>query len=538
MATTEELDAAVVAPEDAGSGNPRFRTGWIEFGWFAIGTIAAAALLVPGHFWGDDWTLYVRQAEALLHGGVRDVVDDVTFTARNSTMREFTPEGYPWGTSALLTVPLALFGRSIAAMKLTMALSFGVAVAAWYAVGRRWVGPAAAAGGATLMMVSLPFLSWTNLIASDIPYLAVVGLTALVFARTSTSATGLRCAAGVGAMSALGFAFRQEGLAVLLSSLLAIAVLRWNASATDGPTVGRKVQDRARTWFREVPRDALVSIAVFTVLTALVHLVLPSQLLPRYSAAGPGRIRPNLSFFKRSIATQLGVYDPVDARVEGFGSPMVGWVLISVFLVAAAAGVWRLGMRHSSLDVLLLAIAASHAYGALTFPFPDTRYMFVPFGVACFVVAFGVDGLARGAASWLPAGRSNLVRPAVGAAVLGLLVINQVSPYVTAARGAATARRIDRPAFSPYEPEPQEMFVAVRDRTFATDVIAFSAARAMTFFTDRRAVQVRGDDPIPPVADWIVVELRPDGTAPIPIGFVEAWRNDRYALSRLEQVGG
>ena len=511
---------------------------WVELGLFAVATMAAAVLLVPGHFWGDDWTLYVRQAEGLLHGRVHRVVADVTFTARHSTMREFTPEGYPWGTPALLTIPIALFGRSIAAMKLTMALSFGCAVAAWYSVGRRWVGPLAGFCGATLMMVSLPLVSWTNLIASDIPYLAAVGLTALVVAHTTSSAsTPLRGAVGVGAMAALTFAFRQEGLAVLMAAVFALAVRRWNMSEAGNGTI----RDRVRSWRGAAARQASAAIAAFVIITVLVRLVLPSQLLPRYSGAGPGRIRSNLSFFGRSIGAQFGVYDPVDARVEGFDSPTLGWMLIGLLVVAATAGAWRLGRRRSPLDVLMLALAGSHMYGALTFPFPDTRYMFVPFTVACFVMAFGVDGVARSRAGQrltnrLVPSRPAVVRSLVMAAVIGLLLVNQVSPFVTAARGAATARRIDRPAFSPFEPEPQEMFEAVRDRTGSADVIAFGAARAMTLFTDRRVVQVRGDDAIPPVAQWVVVELLPNGASPTPSGFVETWRNDRYTLLRAVAV--
>jgi len=28
-----------------------------------VAFLVALSLLTPGHFWGDDWTLYVRQAE-------------------------------------------------------------------------------------------------------------------------------------------------------------------------------------------------------------------------------------------------------------------------------------------------------------------------------------------------------------------------------------------------------------------------------------------------------------------------------------------
>jgi hypothetical protein len=514
------------------------RSSWVGWSVFFVATAAATALLVPGHFWGDDWTLYVRQGEALVHGGVRRVIADVTFTARQSTMREFTPEGYPWGTPALLVVPIALFGRSIAAMKLTMALSFGVAVTAWYALGRRWVGSVAAVGGAALMVVSLPLVSWTNLIASDIPYLAAVGLAALTFTRAgSAAAHPLRSPTVMGAMAALAFAFRQEGLVVLAAAVVGFGMRRLaSRRAEDDDTSRKTLGSSTVAWLRE----SGIAVLTFIACTAVVRLVLPSQILPRYSTAGPGRIRENLPFFARSIGSQFGVYDPVDRRVEAFGVPALGWALAALLVVLVAVGAVLLLRRRRPLDIFMAVIAAGHLYGALTFPFPDTRYMFVPFAVSCLVAAFTAHELAQLMATMVGSvsGRARItLTRSIALAVIGLLVVNQVSPYVTAAQGAATARRIDRPAFSPFEPAPQEMFAAVRERTAEADVIAFSAARAMTFFTDRRAVQVRGDDPVPAVADWLVVERLPDGAMPQPAGFLETWNNERYALLRLDPAG-
>jgi 4-amino-4-deoxy-L-arabinose transferase-like glycosyltransferase len=502
---------------------------WVAVGVFVVATTAAVALLIPGHYWGDDWTLYVRQAEALWHGRASRVVADVTFTARNSTMREFTPEGYPWGTPLLLSLPIEVFGRSIATMKVTMALSFGLAAAAWYLVGRRWIGPVAALGGTALIVVSLPLLAWTNLIASDIPYLAAVGLAVLVFARRCTGqAVSWRSCLAVGAAAALAFSFRQEGLAVLLAAILAFAMQRWKSAGSSDTSPATRV----RLALRGAASDAAVAAATFATITLVVQLLLPSQLLPRYSTAGPGRIRPNLSFFSRSVASQFGLYDQLDARVEAFDTPVLGWLLIVAVIAGAVVGSWVVFRRHDPLDVLLIAIAVSHAYGALTFPFPDTRYMFVPFAIACLLIADGFESAARRlVASWRSAGAHSIV--IVTAALIGGLVANQVSPYVTTARGAADARRIDQPAFSPLEPEPQEMFATVRSLTAPDDVLAFSAARAMTYFTDRRSVQVRGDDPIPAVAGWTVVEQLPDGSMPLPPGFVVEWRNERYAVLRL-----
>ena len=113
------------------------------------------------------------------------------------------------------------------------------------------------------------------------------------------------------------------------------------------------------------------------------------------------------------------------------------------------------------------------------------------------------------------------------------VVLVQVPRWIDAAQGAADARRIDRPAFSPYEPGAQEMFAAVRELTAGDDVVAFGAARAMTLFTDRRALQVRDLTLLPSEADWWVVAPDADGEFVAPDGAEQAWSNPAYALYRL-----
>ena len=67
----------------------------------------------PGHWWGDDWALYVRQAESIFSGGVGDVVADNRFTVERSGLPEFSPPMYPWGFPLLLSPFVAVLGTDL-----------------------------------------------------------------------------------------------------------------------------------------------------------------------------------------------------------------------------------------------------------------------------------------------------------------------------------------------------------------------------------------------------------------------------------------
>ena len=77
-------DAATQAPAE-----PRWwHHRWIVPAALALTVGAMAALMLathrPGHWWGDDWALYLRQAQSLLDGNPSEVTADNHFTVEQS----------------------------------------------------------------------------------------------------------------------------------------------------------------------------------------------------------------------------------------------------------------------------------------------------------------------------------------------------------------------------------------------------------------------------------------------------------------------
>ena len=88
--------------------------------WVPVLTSAALALILgamaaamfashrAGHWWGDDWALYIRQAQGLLDGNPSRVIAENQFTVESSRGAAFSPPLYPWGFPIILMPAVAL----------------------------------------------------------------------------------------------------------------------------------------------------------------------------------------------------------------------------------------------------------------------------------------------------------------------------------------------------------------------------------------------------------------------------------------------
>jgi len=66
-----------------------------------------------GHWWGDDWALYIRQAQGLLDADPGRVFDENRFAIEASRGAPFSPTVYPWGFPALLSPAVAIVGADV-----------------------------------------------------------------------------------------------------------------------------------------------------------------------------------------------------------------------------------------------------------------------------------------------------------------------------------------------------------------------------------------------------------------------------------------
>ena len=83
----------------------------------ALVVAAIAAVMLgsrrPGHWWGDDWALYIRQADGLLHFDPSKVARANEFTVTRSSGAPFSPALYPWGFPLALALAIPFVGSGV-----------------------------------------------------------------------------------------------------------------------------------------------------------------------------------------------------------------------------------------------------------------------------------------------------------------------------------------------------------------------------------------------------------------------------------------
>lgn len=492
-----------------------------------VGAMAAAMFAShrAGHWWGDDWALYIRQAQGLLDGNPGKVIDENLFTVDSSRGAAFSPPLYPWGFPIILAPFVAVVGPDVDRLTIVPVLCSAVFAVSWYALARRRLGTVVAMIGTVAVTMTPLLLGWTELIQSEWPFLAVtagvlVGLDRLAaqgaFDDLDRSLWPVVWA-GVGAAAA--FSVRREGLAVvaaIAAGQLAALLARDRSWWTDATT-------RARMAARLLTPHA-VALAVVLV----VQVVLPSTLVPRYS----GTSVRNVWRFRRDhvehLAEVSGLKRSWQADPVILGSPTLGWVVVAAYLTAAVAGIVLAVVLHRRRDLHLVA----YAFGALliggSFRSPINRYVCTIAPLLVLLGAVAVRELGR----LVPWRRTGTLLAGTLLLLLATANVIQANTRIDNARLVADSGAIE---WGPTHPDAIEMFAAVEALSAPDDVVAAPKARAMTLETERLAVQVDQYRPIPPSLDIALVVVERDGELAEELAedgdrYREVWSNPRFVI--------
>lgn len=495
-----------------------------------LGAMAAAMFAShrDGHWWGDDWALYLRQAEGLLHGNPGRVIDENRFTVEMSRGAAFSPPLYPWGFPIILAPFVAIVGPDVDRLTVVPVLCSMVFAACWFDLAKRRLGSLPALVGVVAVTLTPLLVGWTELIQSEWPFLAttavvLVGLDRLAEHGTLTDpSAALWPVLLVGFGGAAAFSVRREGLAIIG----AIVTVQLVELASD------------RSWWRERgnrPTMAARLLAPHTAALATVGLLqalLPSTLVPQYT----GTSVSNVWTFRRDhldhLAEVSGLKRTWQDAPEVLGSTALGWVAVVAYVTAAIAGVVLAVFCFRRRDLHLVAYALGALLIGGSFRSPINRYVCT---IAPLLVLLGAAAIAT-AARFLPWRHAGTL---VVTAVLALPAIGnivQVETRIDQAERIVASGEIE---WGPTHPLAVEMFDAVVELSDPGAIVAAPKARAMTLETERLAVQVDDYRPLPDTItlDLVVVELDSDiatelaaaatGDAP---RFRRVWQNARFAI--------
>lgn len=502
------------------------------------GIVIATAIVVllarrSGHWWGDDWALYVRQAEGLLERRTGEVIADNRFTVDMSGLPEFSPPVYPWGYPIILAPFVAVLGPDLDRLVFAQILCFAWFLVMWHRLARPRVGPLLALAGTVVLALSPQYMRWSELIQSELAFIAVATTALVVLDRERTRATMVTVGAslwplvGVGLAAAAAFNVRREGLAMLP----AIGVAQVAALATWWRTPAPR-EGSSFPWPQLAGRLAVPYLTMFGTI-GMLQLVLPTTLVPRYSGTGLHNVWGFASDHLGHVLESLGLRDVAADTPTVLGNAVLGAIVVALFLAAVVAGVVVAAWKRPTLDLPLVAFLAGAITIGGSFRFPGSRYLAVVGPIALILAIAGLRWVLGHLAS-------RRVVVAVTASLLALMAIanaTKVWDLVAVARDAERAGEVE---WGPDASESVEMFAAVSTLADDDAVIGFFKARAMTQRTDRRALQIDAFHPVDRV-EHLLTHVVLEHSSPqveyvtgAPDRFEPIWSNTTFVLYRVD----
>ncbi len=423
----------------------------------------------PGHYWGDDFTLYLRQGASLFGDlAVRDVIADNQYMLDHSYKSDFSPPIGPWGWPLILAIPIRMVGLDIDQLFFVSLALYILSLATWYWFALERVGRITALVGLLAIGTSPIYIDWTELLHTELPFMVFVFATLIVIdqmrGRWSTSWTG---GAVAGVLAAAAFSTRREGLALV--GAFGLALISDQAFA-----------DRDRRWI------ALTPFAAFGSVVLLLQLVLPSTLVPHY----PENSVWNLFRYANVIAQRIG-------EIVGFDNSVAGWLFVSLGFVGWALALRSDWQKHLPVVGYLLAVMV---IGGMFFV-PSGRY----FSTAVPLLMLGALMIPTLGRTRHDVSSSPLATVLVVLALTPVVWLNGVKAVQEAERADQFNRVVKE---GPNRADAVEMFSAVRAETAQSEVIGFFKARSMMLYADRRAVQINEADPLNPGSEFDVLVVR------------------------------
>lgn len=494
--------------------------------------IVVGVISMINHFsgvdWGDDFALYIRQARALVTGTVGDVIRDNRFTVDHSGWHTFSPYSYPWGWPLLIAPMYALFGLNYEALKFLEVVALCVFLLVFFAIVRRRAGLLPATLLTLLIGFSPVYVGSTDTVLSDLPYLCFVGLSLWWMDRCRLHglfAASWQRLVTLGLLLAFTFNIRPEGISVVLCLVsLHVAVL-----------AGTMLRARSQQVLRSVRWGHVLLPYMAMVLGIMAfQVLLPGTLLPRAPGAGLQNAPAHAAFYQDIIAENVGL--------KRAGMPMELWHSeaaarsgVVLLVILAIIGLIARLLKRFEEDVALAACLCCTALIMFISPYQEGRYLLTITPLLAYFAYQALPTIA-GWASSLPGVILRFASVAPALALAGLVGLN--------ARTLAESTRYHLDYHytvnGPEAPDAREMISAVRHLTQTDDVILFFRARAMTLYSDRRAIQGSNLDELLKEADWYVMAkdstysqalLTDAGAA--TYGLTKAWENSKWVVWRV-----
>lgn len=498
-----------------------------------VGALLATMFLMQreGHWWGDDWALYIRQARGLLLGSTDQVALENRFTVEMSDGAPFSPVVYPWGFPFILAMFIPFVGDGVDQLSIVGKLAACVFFVAWYALAKPRIGALGALVGLVAVCATPAILGWADLIQSELPFMAVVGVTLVGLDYLSAEQRLLRSDTrliwllllGVGA--AFSFEIRREGLALIPAIFTAHVVMLWRERA-------HRHQLGRRRWIQLTAQVAVPYLA------ALVTVLCSRTLFPTVIVAqtgdgtGPANVWRNWGKHVDNMSRLVGLQGPHANEPSVLGNHSLGTAAVITWFVLVVVGILIAITFRIYRDAFLAAFAVAAFVIGCSATATLTRYFAAAAPILSLLALSGVAVIIRRVSG--PRWGRWTVPIAMVLLTMPLAIANNV---VTKDRidNAQLAHDVGSIEWGAQHPSAIQMFEAVRHYTDLDDIVAAPKARSMVLLTERWAVQVDDYRPLPPDVDVELIVTERDGRrypefSQLSDQWTEVWSNDRFVL--------
>lgn len=438
-----------------------------------IGTfILAYGYLRPGHQMMGDFALYLRQIQAIWQSDGQQVYDDMAFMLSNSSNDVYSPILYPWGFSILMAPFYPFFGLDHLSYKIVIAVYFTTAIAMIYLTFKnkedfRWQALSIAA----LIAIQPKYLSWMNMVLSEIPYLFFVMLSMYtlnrIYSDKQITPSKIPAYIGLGILLMFTAQVRTEG--ILLFPALAVSHLYY-LYRNPGQWMSWK---KAPRFFLVVATPYLAGFIFFIALS----LIFPSGFLKHtdhFEFTSTIRVLANTIGYIRSF--------------QQFPLLSAGWAL-TLFLLVTLWGIFERFPKDLPETAFLLFSFAL----LLIWPHQNTRHLFalLPFMLYFFAQGLASIPLRLFKLQWsvyvLLALFLWLLPGTIRSSVKNYRANNRHQPYGTDSQSA------------------QEMFEYLKKHTSPEDIVGYAHARTLYLYTGRKTIAIWGNtEMFWTPADWYV----------------------------------
>jgi hypothetical protein len=482
----------------------------------AVAAYVAISLHRRGHTTGDDFALYLRQAQSLFEGNIGQVISDNRLLWANST--GVTPQMYPWGFAVILAPFVRVFGLDYDRLKLVEVACLCLWLVVFHGIVRRRTDRAVALAVTAVFATAPIYLLHTDQLLTEFPHMLAVAVVIWWLDRVILQHRLPRAPTTdlvvLGLLMMVAYNVRRESIVFLavIAATQFVDLLGERSNAVDRgrPSPWR----RGRSPLGALPWKTLsIPYLSFAAGCAIAQFMLPSTLVPDNgnsrsfittrlfnlnepgSCPNPRNLSPaprNCGNYPWHLLQQLGLTE----------KPVFGLIIICMALAGAAIACAKSPRLNVPLAVLMcttMLVIGTHFRMVARYYFQVTPLIVLFVAILLVTAAGEIAGIIN-------ARSANLRRSLVAAALAPLVWLVAIHVWSIPSKVDAADRYNDggNVQSGPTNPKVEGSFEMVLDHTRPDDIIVVRRARTLTLYTDRRALQLTSIARMTDLADWFL----------------------------------